>query len=86
MTVLEAKYVNWLKQQDCIVCGQHGPSDAHEQVQGQWFTAIPLCPDCHRGPAGIHGDKNMWKVMKLDELSALNLHIGNFIKQQVVIK
>jgi hypothetical protein len=34
---------------------------------------MPLCADCHRGSLnGIHGQKRMWAVHKLNELSALN--------------
>lgn len=56
-----------------MVCGASGPSECHEIEQGQWFTSMPLCPDCHRGSLnGIHGQKRMWAVHKLDELSALN--------------
>lgn len=56
-----------------MVCGASGPSECHEIEQGQWFTSMPLCADCHRGSMnGIHGQKRMWAVHKLDELSALN--------------
>lgn len=56
-----------------MVCGASGPSECHEIEQGQWFTSMPLCPSCHRHPFnGIHGQKRMWAVHKLDELSALN--------------
>ena len=56
-----------------MVCGASGPSECHEIDQGQWFTSMPLCADCHRGSMnGIHGQKRMWAVRKLDELSALN--------------
>jgi hypothetical protein len=58
---------------DCVVCGSSGPSECHEIEQGQWFTSMPLCADCHRGSFnGIHGQKRLWLVMKMDELSALN--------------
>jgi hypothetical protein len=34
---------------------------------------LPLCKDCHQGAHnGIHGRQAIWKVKKLDELSALN--------------
>ena len=58
---------------NCVVCEASGPSECHEINQGQWFTSMPLCPDCHRGSLnGIHGQKRMWSVKKMDELSALN--------------
>lgn len=72
-TAREREHIGLIKQMDCGVCGTAGPSEAHEMVQGQWFTSMPLCPDCHRGSFnGIHGQKRIWSVMKKDELSVLN--------------
>lgn len=71
-SVLERQHIERIKNMNCAVCGQPGPSDCHEIKQGQWFTSIPLCRDCHQGPHnGIHGQKAMWKVCKMDELDAL---------------
>lgn len=76
-TKAERLHIERIKTMGCVVCGLPGPSECHELEQGQWFTSIPLCPDCHRGSInGIHGQKRMWSVMKLDELSALNKTIG----------
>lgn len=69
----EREHIALIKEMDCGVCGQRGPSEAHEMNQGQWFTSIPLCEDCHRGSFnGIHGQKRIWAVLKKDELSVLN--------------
>ena len=35
------------------------------------FLTIPLCPDCHTGPNGIHGNKSYMRIRKLDELDML---------------
>jgi hypothetical protein len=44
---------------------------------------MPLCADCHRGSMnGIHGQQRMWKIKKLDELSALNLTIKKLMENQ----
>jgi hypothetical protein len=49
-------------------------------VQGDWFTSIPLCSDCHRGEAnGWHGRRAMWKLYKLDELGALNVTLRRLL-------
>lgn len=75
-TVLERAWIALVKALQCSVCDARGPSDAHEINQGQWFTSIALCKDCHTGPHnGLHGGKAMWRVMKLDELGALNITI-----------
>ena len=72
-TAAEREHIERIKQMDCGCCGAHGPSDAHELVQGFWFTSVPLCKDCHQGAFnGIHGQQRIWKVLKKTELSVLN--------------
>jgi hypothetical protein len=72
-TQAEKAHILRIKEMSCIVCDQTGPSECHEINQGQWFTSMPLCADCHRGSQnGIHGQKRMWNIKKMDELSALN--------------
>ncbi|HDR8950771.1 hypothetical protein [Burkholderia vietnamiensis] len=69
----ERSYITLIKSLDCGCCGRTGPSEAHEIEQGQWFTSIPLCEDCHRGGHnGIHGQRRIWAVLKKSELSVLN--------------
>jgi hypothetical protein len=70
--VSERAHVARVKELSCGVCDLRGPSECHEIKQGQWFTSMPLCPDCHRGEFnGIHGQKRIWSVLKLDELDVL---------------
>lgn len=72
-TKAERAHIERIKGMPCGVCGAHGPSECHELKQGQWFTSIPLCADCHRGSFnGIHGQARIWAVMKLDEQEVLN--------------
>jgi len=72
-TGAERRHIALIKDMNCVVCSAPGPSECHEINQGQWFTSMPLCADCHRGSLnGIHGQKRMWAVYKLDEMSALN--------------
>lgn len=35
------------------------------------FLTVPLCPEHHRGPAGIHGDRGAFKNARVDELDLL---------------
>lgn len=77
MTVAERAHVERVKLLSCGVCdlggGYSSPSEAHELEQGQWFTSVPLCADCHRGGHnGIHGQARIWKVMKATEATVLN--------------
>lgn len=75
-TAAEKRHIERVKQLNCSVCDAPGPSDCHEIKQGQWFTSIALCKDCHQGSHnGIHGARAMWNVMRMTELDALNVTI-----------
>jgi len=79
-TAAERRHIERIKAMPCGVCATPGPSEAHELRQGQWFTALPLCPDCHRGGHnGIHGQKRIWHALKLDELAVLNQTIATLV-------
>ena len=72
MTAAERRHVARIKAMPCVVCGDAGPSEAHEIEQGLWYASIPLCAACHRDPvSGLHGQRRMWAVIKLNELQAL---------------
>jgi MinD superfamily P-loop ATPase len=72
-TKAEKAHIERIKSMRCGVCDANAPSEAHELKQGQWFTSLPLCPDCHRGSInGIHGQARIWAVYKLDEQAVLN--------------
>ena len=69
----EKMHIERIKSMSCIICQASAPSECHEINQGQWFTSMPLCADCHRGSLnGIHGQKRLWNVYKMDDLAALN--------------
>jgi hypothetical protein len=76
-TAAERAHIERVKSLPCSVCDAPAPSEAPEPNQGQWFTSIALCTDCHRGPVnGWHGQRVMWRIHKLDELGALNITIA----------
>ena len=73
MTAAERRHVERVKALPCGVCGAPGPSEAHELRQGLWRLVIPLCRDCHQGSFnGIHGQRRIWNVKKLDEPAVLD--------------
>lgn len=76
ITRMEAAHLARVKESGCAVCDAGGIVEAHHIRQGDHFTVIGLCPDCHRGPLGIHGDKTLWRIRKLDELGALNITLA----------
>jgi len=66
---------------NCGVCNASGPSDAHHIVQHEQYLCIPLCKDCHTGGFnGIHGEKRIWNVYKVDEMIVLNETIRTLLK------
>lgn len=62
----------------CCLC-QTQPVEVHHVREGQgmsqragnWIT-LPLCPDCHRGPKGVHGDRSMLRITKKTELDLVD--------------
>lgn len=73
ITAAEHEHIGRVKALPCGVCAAPGPSDAHHIEQGQHFTVLPLCKDCHQGSFnGWHGQKRAWTLRKLDELRVLN--------------
>lgn len=76
----ERAHLARVKELDCSVCDAPGPSEAHHIRQGDQYTAVALCPECHRGPSmGWHGGKIAWRVRKMDELQALNVTIKRLL-------
>jgi hypothetical protein len=76
ITAAEREYIGRVKELPCSVCDQQGPSDAHHIKQGQHYTVVALCKDCHQGPwGGWHGRKSSWRLRKMDELDALAVTI-----------
>lgn len=61
----------------CACCGVHGVQVHHiregqgmAQRASNWLT-VPLCPECHTGARGVHGDKSIMRTLKLSELDML---------------
>ena len=77
ITASEREHMGRVKELPCSVCGAPGPRDAHHIEQGQHYTVVALCRDCHMGSEnGWHGRKTMWRIHKLDELKALNVTLS----------
>lgn len=82
LTKREREHLGRVKELACSVCDAPGPSEAHHVKQGQQFTAVALCPDCHRGSfMGWHGQKRAWAIRKMDELAALNVTISRLFER-----
>lgn len=80
LTAKERAHIQRVKELDCSVCDATGPSSAHHIEQGQQYTVVALCPDCHQGSFnGWHGQRRIWKVKKMTELDALNVTIKRLL-------
>jgi hypothetical protein len=78
----ESAHMEWVKSQPCSVCDAGPPTAAHHIDQGNHYTTIPLCEDCHQGSLnGIHGQRVMWKVMRKNEQLCLNETIARLRKE-----
>ena len=76
LTVADRAHIERVKSLPCSVCDAHGPSDAHHIKQGQHFSVVALCKECHQGSVlGLHGQRRAWAVRKMDELDALAVTI-----------
>jgi hypothetical protein len=76
----ERKHLAMVKELPCSVCNAPPPSDAHHVKQHRQYLCIALCKDCHQGNFnGLHGQKRMWSVMKMDEEDALNVTIERIL-------
>lgn len=71
------QHLSRIAQLPCACCGVTGVH-VHHIREGQGmsqrasdFLTIPLCPDCHQGPQGVHGDRTLMRVYKLSELDML---------------
>jgi ribosomal protein S27AE len=81
-TVAEQEHIERIQAMECVVCDAAPPSEVHEIKQGQWFTACPLCPSCHRGSLlGLHGQRRAWTLRKLDEVDALAITVERLMRR-----
>lgn len=77
MTSAEKQHLDRVASLPCCLCGDT-PVQVHHVREGQgmaqrasnWLT-VPLCPSCHTGPKGVHGDQTMLRIFKMDEMEML---------------
>jgi hypothetical protein len=73
----EIRHMGRVAELPCVLCGAHGVQVHHiregqgmAQRASNWLV-VPLCPSCHTGPLGVHGDKTMMRINKMTELDML---------------
>ena len=81
LTAKQRVHLAKVKELPCSVCDAPPPSEAHHAKQGSQYTCIALCESCHRGwYNGLHGQRRMWAVKKMDELDALNVTVQRLME------
>lgn len=85
-TAAERRHHERVAQIPCVLCELldmgRAQSEVHHlreeqgtsQRASHWLVAA-LCPSCHRGPIGVHGDKTLLRIAKVSELDLLALTI-----------
>lgn len=78
----EAAYLARVAELGCVLCGIAGWGETPAQIhhprasegagtRSQHWLAIPLCPEHHLGPQGVHGDRGALRQWKVDEWDLL---------------
>lgn len=86
MTKAEARYLSRVADLGCMLCSALGRPGAQAEIhhvregqgmaqRAQNWLVVPLCPNCHRGARGFHGDRRLLKQAKVDELDLLAMTI-----------
>jgi hypothetical protein len=71
----ERQYLEMVKSLPCSCCDAPGPNQAHHVKQHRQYVCVALCPDCHTGTNGLHGNKSYMRIKKLDELDLINITV-----------
>lgn len=86
MSAAGKRYMGKVAKIGCVLCAQLGrgmvAANVHHVREGQGLSqrsshwlSVALCPDCHQGPHGFHGDRSLMRIAKLEELDLLALTI-----------
>lgn len=91
MTKAERQYMDKIASMHCICCYAMGnrndqPVHVHHIREGQGmsqrasnFLTIPLCPECHQGKNGVHGNRSYMNIAKVTELDLLAMTIERMV-------
>lgn len=82
------EYMNAAASLNCVICGAHGVQLHHAregcgmaQRASDWLVCA-ICPECHTGSRGIHGDRSILRLHKLDEMDLLARTIAGVFKSK----
>lgn len=86
-------YIAEVKSLPCVLCTllgqrQESPTEAHHPRTGQGmaqrandFLVAALCVQCHRGRLGVHGDRTLLRLAKVDEMTLVALTVEAVFKR-----
>ena len=87
LNAAERKHLQRVKSLPSSVCNAPPPSSAHHINQGQQYTTVALCYDCHQGSLmGWHGQRRAWAIRKMGELDALNVTIQRLLTDGMALE
>ena len=82
MSLAAKRHLSRVASLGCVICRRLGYPDSAAEIHHPRFAAgmaqrasdwlaIPACPEHHRGPRGIHGDRSVLRQIKCDEQALL---------------
>jgi len=87
-TAAEKRHLDRVASLSCAMCGAR-PVEVHHVRTGQGagqrashWLAVALCQDCHRGDQGLHGDRTMLRIQKVEELDLLARTIEGVMRER----
>lgn len=72
----------------CVLCGilgqqqrtrttvHHDTRSAGIAQRSGHYLVAGLCRDCHQGPTGLHGDKTLLRIAKVNEADLISETVG----------
>lgn len=90
---LATDYITEVKSLNCVLCEllgqqQESPTEAHHPRTGQGmaqrandFLVAAVCRSCHRENLGIHGDRTLLRIAKVEELDLVAITIEKVFKR-----
>ena len=82
-----SRWLGRVKALPCVLCDalgvpQAGPTQAHHIRDGQGmgqrasdYLTAALCRECHQGPQGVHGDRTLLRLAKVEEIDLVAMTI-----------
>ena len=89
------EHIAAVRRLDCVLCRhldkkQERPTSAHHIRTGMGmaqragdYCVVALCYECQLGPLGIHGDRTLLQIGKVNEMDLLDMTIEAIVSSKV---